>query len=362
MEPSETYEEAGRCARAAIRKMAELRIIFYPRNFTIWYTYFSGKYPDLSDALKKFLKKDGYFTEDRNTLIYQKFFGFDQLGKTIRKVTAETTKVLGEAHKHVKIMCSESEAARQRLDASCAQLEKAGKSDAIKELVQEILATVRSLEEATGNIEKRLSEDFKKISELHRSIEESQRESMTDALTGIANRKLFDACLRLAAEDHRKSAALSVILVDVDNLGDYNKVHGFNAGDEVLRAISRILSENVKGRDMPARYGDDEFAVLAANTLLFDAAKLARNIREVVWNDGRAMDIEAVHESTHPITLSIGVAQYEPGESLNRFIGRSKQALAAAKSNGRNQMVSVEKTHHGVMLLDEDHMVINPRI
>ena len=360
MEPSESFEEATKCAQSATKKMAKLGIFPYPRNFTIWYSHFTGKYPDLSEVLEKFLKKDGYFNEDRNTLLYQKFFGFDQLGRTIREVTSGTTKILGDAFRHVKKLCNDSKSARDELEACCSKLEKAGSSGEMNELVQQILSRVRSLEKTTFAMEERLNEDFKKISALHMSLEESQRESMTDALTGIANRKLFDSCLRLAAEDPRKAVSLSVILFDIDRLGEFNEAHGHKAGDDMLKALAVALNESVKGRDLPVRYSDDEFAVLATRTQLPDAVKLARTIRGAVGVRSRAMDVEGAGTTEHRTTISIGVAQYEPGESLNRFMERVKRAMAAAKANGRNQVVAAEKTSQGIMLWDEDHLIINP--
>lgn len=361
MEPTETYEEATKCARSAIKTMAEKRIVPYPRSFTIWYIYFSKKYPDLNAVLDKFFDKEGYFTEDRNTLIYQKFFGFDQLGRTVREVTSGASKALGDAFEHVRDLCSETKGARKDIEACCSRLEKAKGSDQLRELVDEMLDRVRKLDDASQAMEIKLSADYKKMAELHRSIEESQRESMTDALTGLANRKLFDACLRLTADDARKSASLCVILMDVDNMGGYNDKHGYAAGDEALRIIATALSETVKGRDLAARHGDDEFAVLTTRTLLPDSSKLARNFRGAVGIGSRVMDVDVPCGMEHRITLSIGVAQYEPGESIGRLLERVKHALSAAKANGRNQVISAEKTTQGIMLWDEDHVVVNPR-
>ncbi len=360
MEPVESFSEATKCARSAIKIMAEKRILPYPRNFTIWYAYFSGKYPDLTAILKKFLDKKDYFTEDRNTLIYQKFFGFDQLGQAVRQITAEASLALNAASENIKCLCDETKGARKDIEACCSRLERVGGTGEIKALIEEMVARVRRLAAASQEMEKRLNANYIKMAELHRSIEESQREAMTDALTGLSNRKLFDSCLRLACENPRKAASLCVILMDVDNLGEYNDTHGFGSGDEALKAIARALSETVKGRDLAARSGDDEFAVLTVRTLLLDASNLARSFRGSAGIGKRAMDIGGEDGMKHRVTLSIGVAQFELGEPLNRFMERAKHALHAAKRNGRNQVVAAEKTSAGLVFWDEDHVRLPP--
>ncbi len=360
MEPTETCTEAENCARSAIRIMKEGDIIPYPRNFTIWYFYFSGKYPDLSDSLAKFMDDMGYFTEDRNALIFQKFFGFDTLGKAIREVTSGTSVALGKSSEHIKAISSEAKSAHDDIADFCNRLKKTEAAGEVKKLVDKLLARVERLETISREAEYLLAEDFRKVSELHRSIEESQRETMTDALTGMANRKLFDACLRLSIEDRRLSASLCVILIDVDNLAEINEKHGLETGDNILRAISRALSEAIKGRDMAARHGDDEFAILVTRVQLADAAKLARNMRCLVGVGKRATDMSLQDDGKKRVTVSIGVAQYEPGEPLSDFLSRLKQALVLAKSNGRNQVVLAEKTGGETMFTNEDNVIVKP--
>ena len=360
MEPTEVYEDAVACAKKAVDKMGKMKILPYPRNFTIWYTHFSGKYPDLSAFLTKGLERDGYFDEDRNTLIYQKFFGFDQLSRKIREVTSLSGRVLGDALEGLKTFRDESKETREVLKVFNMRLEKVEDCDEFKDLAVEILARVRNLESAAEAMETRLNTDFAKMVELHRSVEESQRESMTDALTGIANRNLFDSVLRLAARNPQKSQSLSVILMDVDGLRTFNESHGIEGGDAILCGIAKALTETVKGRDLAARYGDDEFVVLASRTRLSDAVKLAVTIRGAYNTSTGPLEDEIVRSLEVPITFSIGVAEYEPGESLARFMDRVNLALNTAKTNGRNQIISAEKTSQGIMLWDEDHMIVNP--
>lgn len=360
MEPMEVYGDAVKCARAAIKQMGKLTILPYPRNFTIWYTHFSGKYPDLSAFLEKHVKIEGYFGEDRNALIYQKFFGFDQLSRTIREVTSRSGRVLNEALGGLKGFRDEAKAARESLHLFNLRLEKIDVDTECKALATEILEQVRKLESAAEAIEARVNTDLSTIVELHRSIEESQREAMTDALTGIANRNLFDSVLRLASRNPEKARSLSVILMDIDRLKNVNEAYGVKAGDDVLCAVAKALTETVKGRDLAARYGNDEFAVLASRTRLADAVKLAISIRGAFNTSHGPLEEETVVPDAEPITFSIGVAEYEPGEALPRFLDRVNMALTTAQANGRNQIISAEKTSQGIMFWDEDHMLVNP--
>ena len=153
----------------------------------------------------------------------------------------------------------------------------------------------------------------------------------TDALTGLRNRRKFDAAID--AEWRRATRArtpLALLMIDADHFKAYNDTFGHQAGDEVLVGIAICISDSVRrAGDCAARYGGEEFAVLLPGVSAVDALKVAETIRLKVrqWSDGS--------------TVSIGVASLTPAASMewSELVKVADKALYAAKANGRNQSV-----------------------
>ncbi len=168
-------------------------------------------------------------------------------------------------------------------------------------------------------------------------LEDARREAMTDALTGIANRKMFDFVLRQCALDAMEiGEPLSLLMIDIDHFKQFNDTHGHHIGDQVLRLLAAVLKQSVKGQDTPARYGGEEFAVVLPQTTLANAVKLAEAIRVRVSR--RSVINRATSQRLGSFTVSIGAAQFRPGEPLRLLVERADHALYAAKHAGRNRV------------------------
>lgn len=155
--------------------------------------------------------------------------------------------------------------------------------------------------------------------------------STTDALTGLQNRRAFNAILSeefLSAK--RTGKPLSLILCDVDNFKRFNDTLGHPAGDRLLQSISAILRRGARGTDHLMRLGGDEFAVILPNTTSDVARKLGNRLRK---------DIQKQFESEPAVTLSVGVAEIYPDmESWATLFGQADDALYEAKRRGRNNV------------------------
>jgi diguanylate cyclase len=164
---------------------------------------------------------------------------------------------------------------------------------------------------------------------------------MTDALTGLANRKLFDVeFYRMVNEAHNNKRPLSLLMVDIDYFKSFNDTYGHQVGDQVLKLVARTLKDGVKGRDLPARYGGEEFSVVLPETEVEGAIKLANTLREAV----AAKEIlnRSTGERLGKITMSVGAAQLAANEKTAELIERADAALYKAKHAGRNQVIAAD--------------------
>jgi diguanylate cyclase (GGDEF)-like protein len=164
-------------------------------------------------------------------------------------------------------------------------------------------------------------------------IEEVNRRAETDPLTGLANRRRFDESLRRElSHSDRFGHPLSLVLVDIDHFKRVNDSHGHEAGDAVLRTISRMLADGVRTVDLCARFGGEELAILLPQTTAAGAFELADRLRRRIA--GRPIEF---NEAEIAVTASFGVASYpDVVHSGDALFQAADAALYEAKHNGRN--------------------------
>jgi two-component system, cell cycle response regulator len=170
-------------------------------------------------------------------------------------------------------------------------------------------------------------------------LAEVERLATCDPLTGLANRRLFDETLaREVARSRRTGAPLALAVVDIDHFKAVNDGHGHQVGDEVLRELATALHRVVRTEDLVARFGGEEFVVLATGATVDDAEVLAERLRAA-----------ARSVSTLPVTISVGVAELPTGGDGATLVAHADAALYRAKAEGRDRVVR----HDAVLDLSE---------
>ncbi len=164
---------------------------------------------------------------------------------------------------------------------------------------------------------------------------------LTDALTGVHNRRYFEArCLEEVQAARRSGLPLVCLLLDADHFKRINDTHGHPAGDAVLRYVARLIKAQLRGSDVVARYGGEEFIVLLPGTPLASALETAERIRRVI----AAQTVPVPGQADVRVTVSIGAAPLaaaagEPAAQAAALVQQADAALYAAKQRGRNQVV-----------------------
>jgi len=180
--------------------------------------------------------------------------------------------------------------------------------------------------------------------------ERLKRDGLTDALTGVANRRFLERRLReeLSLRERRQNS-LAFLLVDLDHFKEINDRYGHQAGDHALQQVAITLSQGLRGSDVLVRYGGEEFALLLPDTGLNKALEIAQRLRVHVAD----LAIDGPLGEALKVTVSIGVACLDPqigpgtqaGDAGFWLLRQADAALYRAKSAGRNRVIVAELSH-----------------
>ncbi|WP_423898779.1 ABC transporter substrate-binding protein [Candidatus Pelagadaptatus aseana] len=168
--------------------------------------------------------------------------------------------------------------------------------------------------------------------DLEEAKDRAEQEARTDVLTNLPNRRHFMKVLeRDISQADRSGSNLVVMVADIDFFKDVNDQYTHAAGDEALRIISLCLTESIRNGDEVARLGGEEFAVTCPNTTIAEAAMLAERLRNKV-----EQQVVVYDQHSFSLTISLGLAQLETGQTASELLHEADLALYEAKSMGRN--------------------------
>lgn len=181
-------------------------------------------------------------------------------------------------------------------------------------------------------------ETEQKLLALHKELEAL---SFKDGLTGVANRRMFDSILDVEwTRARRNSQPLSLILIDIDYFKQYNDRYGHIQGDECLRRVGQALNSSAtRARDLMARFGGEEFALVLPETDAAAARKVAERCRSLIFKEQIAHEASPVSQI---LTVSLGVGTIIPGHADEplAFVEAVDKQLYQAKQGGRNRVMS----------------------
>ncbi len=338
MDPIDNIKQTRDLAQRAIAFLDGHELAADPRSYTLAYLYYAGTHPEVRTEIDHLIAANAFNRRSCGRL-YETFFGLDAEARAIRDASGLIERTLGrvlealdDAGKDVKSYGKVLEDFTGRVSGGDTDLRSA---------IESILAETRKMEARSVDLERRFTDTTDEIVELRRNLDEMRLAATTDALTGIANRKMFDVRLKEYADDcARAGEPLTLLMADVDHYKAFNDEHGHPVGDMVLRLVARTIAECVRGRDFVARYGGEEFTVLLPCTGLEGAFAVAENIRNTIATKRIAR--KSTGQTLGVVTLSFGVAQYKPGEVLEEFVARADTGLYQAKRHGRNRVESAE--------------------
>lgn len=345
MDYLQDFQKALQLANSAIAFLKKSKHPPHPRNFTLLYSYYSDQAPELRREVDQALAGGKELAPEELVTLYDKHFGIDfetqvirDASETIESTLSKLLQYMDEATHHRRDYSQALQEFSGRIDAEAV---KTGGIEQLRAAVLTILAETHKMQGNAAKLEERFVATNSQIGELRASLDQMRHEALTDSLTGIPNRKCFDMRLReLMTAANAEPKPLALIMVDIDHFKKFNDNYGHQIGDQVLKLVGRTLTDCVRGQDVAARFGGEEFAIILPNTNLDGAYVVAENIRNNVA--AKKITRKSTGDSLGHISLSLGIAMFRRGEDAAQLISRADEGLYMAKGAGRNRTMSAE--------------------
>jgi diguanylate cyclase len=306
-----------------------------PINFTLVYEYLLNRDPALRHAVDQALAQ-GPIPHEMAIELYRQYI-LDNDNRRLEEIRNEMRSLIVETLAGVNQASHDVEQSASSLTVSSNRLNQESSVEELRSIVSEVVNETRNIAQNSSSLKQILDETRHEIDNLREELDRTRQQATTDTLTGLLNRRGFEAALQLACnEASQYRQALTLLLIDIDYFKRVNDTYGHLAGDKVLRNVGTILSANVKGKDTVVRFGGEEFAVLLPGTNLDNGRQVGEILR---LNIERSRHKGAVAgQDVGQVTVSIGATEYVFGEHSDALLKRADDALYQAKRAGRNRV------------------------
>jgi diguanylate cyclase len=336
MQYRDTLERGAELLRLALGHMAQQSSGLHPVSYAVWYEYVSGRNHALTRELDALRSRGEKLTDETTLGIYMKHVAeIDQ--RTVDSVGGKLNQVIADITETALRSQDRAGDYGRTLERWQGKLESPERGPDLWEGIESILDETRAIKTSIGDLRQVLDTSRSEVEALRTELTRARQEALVDALSGLLNRKGFDQTLQSMMAYHAQAGgSLALLMIDIDHFKQINDTYGHLFGDRVIRSVAQTIKAGIKGGDIAARFGGEEFTVLLPNTPMHGATAVGEQLRQGVAKTRiRRIDRE---ESIGNITVSVGVAVLASDESMTDFVGRADSALYAAKDQGRNRV------------------------
>ncbi|MEI7613023.1 MAG: GGDEF domain-containing protein [Betaproteobacteria bacterium] len=315
--------------------MAAHPAAFTPLNYAVWYEFTTGINPALTDTLGKILDNGDKLDDAMIEKLYVKYVSEcsidvqrvlrDDIQHLLGKISGFSEETDKQAHQFGNSLQEYGNTLKQDLDES-----------RLSALVSNMAGDTDKMRSSIHVLQSELAASKQQVDKLHRELQSARGEALTDPLTGILNRRGFEfGSKQIFAEQNELDQGACLLMLDIDHFKKVNDIHGHLFGDKVIRAVAETIQSKVRGEDLVARLGGEEFAVILPKTDISGALTVAEHIRKSIER-GRIRRLDT-KEQIGGITISIGVSAYSAGVNIHNLLDQADKALYVSKNSGRNK-------------------------
>lgn len=324
-------------AKQAFTLMETHRVSPSPENYALWYHYAFGKNSALIREMENVLQNNLEFDAATTSYLHTKYIASTNHQKQVDEVANDTQKLLQEVMKQVASFAGETSNYNKDINKSLETMTQSLEETNVKNVVKSLIEATTTLKQSGEQMNRKLEESQNEIQALRKNLQQITAESQRDFLTGAYNRKTFEKFYdEYSAAAQQNNSELCMLIIDIDHFKQFNDKFGHLIGDEVLKIVARTLIDTLKGRDIVARFGGEEFVVLLPETPIDVAMRVADIVRTTI--SSKELKRRDTGENYGTITVSMGVARYRhASDSLPALTKRADDALYRSKREGRNR-------------------------
>lgn len=337
MTSQDSNKAAAMYCERALRMMETHHILPNPRNYNIFYAYAAGQPTALIEEVNHALTHKHPLSEDFLEHLYTQYIAQDQ-ARAIQETALGARRIIGTVMRGIEDFTGSTLKAGNEIGS---QLERLNEIELverdIRTIAEAVMQGAKVMQQSSVTVNEQLEMAQKEISVLRSNLAKVTTESERDFLTGSYNRKAFDKLMNEALEEAKlENTSLTLIMIDIDHFKKFNDTFGHLIGDEVLKFTAKSIIDTVKGRDLVARFGGEEFAVVLPHTPIDGGMIVAEAIRKNIA--GKELKRKSTGEQYGHVTVSLGVSSFRTGDTTYHLIKRADEALYQSKRLGRDRV------------------------
>ncbi len=324
-------------AKEIIERMHTHDIPPTPPNYEIWTGYVVGSPPELCREIDTRLTAGEAFTDETNEELFERFFANTRLSIQMLEASGMIARELDGAVSNLRGAGSQAGSYASLLKNTAARFEGGVDSNEFRTMVQQLAVSTHEMAEQNLKLVEQIEASSRQVEELQAALQAVKVEALTDGLTGLANRRMFDDTLKRRVEDAAATGAeLCIAFFDIDNIRRVTDNWGHSLGDQVLRYIASVLRAHAQGDVMAARIANEEFALIMPRTNLALAEALCARVARAVKS--KRLSVKSTGDVIGEITMSIGVARFSAPETMDALVERASACVHAAVADGRDRI------------------------
>lgn len=324
-------------ARETIDLLSAWGIPFTPRNYEVGIAHILGDNENLSNDIDVILNSGCSPSESEIGALYDRYFSNRDLSEEVAKVGGAMSAELATVVQRLEEAGRNTAAYGEALAGASDKMHPDTDAVTLQTMVSALMEATDTMQRHSTALEQRLADTREEVTQLRSNLEVVREESLTDALTGIANRKhMDDALTRLVAHADQTGEPLSVAVYDIDHFKKFNDTWGHQTGDQIIRYVASCMTQCAGDHDLVARYGGEEFVMLLPDSNPETAFEIADKVRCMV--ESKRLLRRSTSEDLGNITISVGVAQHNAGDAAAAVIELADNRLYESKRAGRNRV------------------------
>jgi len=309
-----------------------------PHVFETWYSYAERSNKALNDALDYAMNTGQVISKEFLHQLYHEHLSPKAMSDEMNEIGIDLTSTIGNVSEAVDARLKENKAFTGALRVARQSLMQGSSKGEVSDVIKTLHKANQSQIESTSRLSVQLEKNRAQVSKLKSELIEARRQSNTDYVTGLPNRRLLDERLDKAIfECRQRSRDLTVIMGAIDNLDALLETHGATVGDSVVRSFAEQLQRGLKSDQIAARYGGAKFAVVLPGQSLQMAFRIAEEVRKHF----RSLEWIARDsgQSIGSLSVSFGGSKLKDGDDRASLLDRVDRFLLEARKTGRDRSI-----------------------